>query len=274
MRLSVLLLLVWSIGHMTAAQITVGDTTLTIPKDEAHQEISQGSELLRLIRSVLPAEYRVHYAEGPIPKAKREGTVSPPAIISYQMVIAMTELETESITLEDFAELRQEFADGLKEGLEEATDEESIELLRRIVSQRTQSELLIENPTLVGEPEITDQHVRFIMLVAMTIKEQRRILALRGTLRPVRGKLLMFYSYREIVDENAITLLAESHAAFVDRIARANSLTLPGVDEFPVITNEQPTPTSTPDTQANQPANESSPDAIREKSAKPAAFIP
>jgi hypothetical protein len=249
MRYQLLFLLMWSFSQLDAAQITVGDTVLTIPKDELHAEISMNSPMLRMIRSVLPPEYRIQYAEAPLQKVGAvEAPLGPGSAMNYQLVISLAELDTESFSKEDFIELREELAEGLKEGLEEATEDESVDLVRRAVSQQTQSELLIEKPTLIGEPELTDEHVRFTMLTAMTLKEKRRILALRGTMRPIKGKLLMIFSYREVTREDTVTVLTGSHTAFVDRIAMANSLILPGdqTSSSPLDDSSADKPASTP----------------------------
>jgi hypothetical protein len=243
MRTALLLCLITLGTICHSADISVGGTRFTIPASETHRELSQKNPMLQMIRSVLPPEYKIHYAEALVAEMPNGDGAASGKIPAYQVVISYSELDEESFEPEDFLLLRETLVEGLKEGLEEATADEAVELMRRTLAQRTQSSIDIAKPTLIGEPEVTESQIAFTMLMTITVGERRMMQVARGSMRLVKDKILILYSYQDASPTDAIARVTAAHAAFTQRLARANSLILPGdstVDATPEPTEPPP----------------------------------
>lgn len=252
MRTCLLLLVTWMTCHLAAVDVSVGDTVLKIPADEHQRELGQDSAFLGAIRGALPEGIRVLYAEAPADEALKTNAGAAARISTCHLLMSLDDLADESYTREDFIATRQDLVDGLKEGLEGSTMTETLELMRRTFALKTQAELAIDSPTLVGEPEVTDDHMHFTMLMAVTVNGHKVMQAIRGTMRPIRNKLVILYSYQEITGEDAIDRVSGTHATFVDRLVRANSLVLPG-DEAPLPVADETVDTKTGPAQPTTP---------------------
>lgn len=231
------ILLIALVSIVSAVDVTVGDVQIVIPTCESHLAVAHNTKQFSFLESATPPISRFLYLEAPPALSEKANADEVIELDDYNVIQSFREAESMDFDQATFLASRDVMADGFRQTLKSTSWNEIQETLnaRIAAEQGVQAGIKIGTPTMVGEVEITDCHLRFTMMLDVAVADKTYPMICRGTVRSLRNRLLYLFSYKHYQDQNSLMALERMHAAFVSRLIIANpdALIIPDVATIP-----------------------------------------
>lgn len=228
-----LLLLLALISILSAADINVGDVKLVVPTCDSHLAIATNTKQFSFLETATPPINRFLYVEAPPAISEKANANEVVNLDDYNVIQSFRQAEFMEFGKDLFIASREEMANSFRKALKPASWDEIQESLNARINEQQggqAAEIKLGAPRLVGDIEVTDDHLRFTMMMDLVVGEENVVMICRGTVRPIRNRMVFLFSYKHYKDQGSLAAVEGMHATFVERLLTANldSLTIPG----------------------------------------------